>query len=177
MIRKATREDIPGVVRIYDAILEQEANGACTTGWIAGVYPTEQTALDALAQEELFVLDSGGAIVAAAKINQEQVPVYAEAAWEFPAPDEEVLVLHTLVVSPNAAGKGYGTQFVRFYEALAAQRGCPYLRMDTNARNLAARTLYRKLGYKEVGIVPCDFNGIPGVQLVCLEKKLQSESR
>ena len=45
MIRKATRENIPGVVRIYDAILEQEAAGACTTGWIAGVYPTEQTAL------------------------------------------------------------------------------------------------------------------------------------
>lgn len=175
MIRKATREDIPGVVRIYDAILEQEAAGACTTGWIAGVYPTEQTALDALAQEELFVLDAGGAIVAAAKINQEQVPEYANAGWEFPAPEHEVLVLHTLVVAPDAAGKGCGTQFVRFYEALAAQRGCPYLRMDTNARNTAARALYRKLGYKEVGIVPCTFNGIPGVQLVCLEKKLQSE--
>lgn len=177
MIRKATREDIPGVVRIYDAILEQEAAGACTTGWISGVYPTEQTALDALAQEDLFVLDTGGAIVAAAKINQEQVPEYANAGWEFPAPEHEVLVLHTLVVAPDAAGKGCGTQFVRFYEALAAQRGCSYLRMDTNARNTAARTLYRKLGYKEVGIVPCTFNGIPGVQLVCLEKKLQSESQ
>lgn len=176
MIRKATREDIPGVVRIYDAILEQEAAGACTTGWISGVYPTEQTALDALAQEDLFVLDTGGAIAAAAKINQEQVPEYANAGWEFPAPEHEVLVLHTLVVAPDAAGKGCGTQFVRFYEALAAQRGCSYLRMDTNARNTAARTLYRKLGYKEVGIVPCTFNGIPGVQLVCLEKKLQSES-
>ena len=175
MIRKATREDIPGVVRIYDAILEQEAAGACTTGWISGVYPTEQTALDALAQEDLFVLDTGGAIVAAAKINQEQVPEYANAGWEFPAPEHEVLVLHTLVVAPDAAGKGCGTQFVRFYEALAAQRGCPYLRMDTNARNTAARALYRKLGYKEVGIVPCTFNGIPGVELVCLEKKLQSE--
>lgn len=172
MIRKATREDIPSIVRIYDAILEQEAAGTYTTGWIKGVYPTAQTALDALEKEELFVLEAGGAIVAAAKINQEQVPVYADAAWEFPAQDDEILVLHTLVVAPDTAGKGYGTQFVQYYEALAAQRGCPYLRMDTNARNLPARTLYRRLGYKEIGIVPCDFNGIPGVQLVCLEKKI-----
>lgn len=172
MIRKAAREDIPGVVRIYDAILEQEANGTCTTGWIKGVYPTEQTALDALAHGELFVLEADGAIVAAARINQEQVPVYADAAWEFPAEDNEVLVLHTLVVAPDAAGRGYGTQFVQYYEALAAQCGCRYLRMDTNARNLPARALYRKLGYREAGIVPCDFNGIPGVQLVCLEKRI-----
>lgn len=172
MIRKAAREDIPGVVRIYDAILDQEANETCTTGWIKGVYPTEQTALDALEHEELFVLEADGAIVAAARINQEQVPVYADAAWEFPAQDNEVLVLHTLVVAPDTAGRGYGTQFVQYYEAFAAQCGCRYLRMDTNARNLPARALYRKLGYREAGIVPCDFNGIPGVQLVCLEKRI-----
>ena len=32
--------------------------------------------------------------------------------------------------------------------------------------------LYKKLGYKEVSIVPCVFNGIPDVNLVCLEKHL-----
>ena len=52
------------------------------------------------------------------------------------------------------------------------ENGCPYLRMDTNARNKTARKLYAGLGYWEAGIMPCVFNGIPGVQLVCLEKKL-----
>jgi len=32
--------------------------------------------------------------------------------------------------------------------------------------------LYKRLGYREAGIVPCVFNGIPDVMLVCLEKKL-----
>lgn len=36
----------------------------------------------------------------------------------------------------------------------------------------AARSLYAGLGYQEVGIVSCDFNGIPGIRLVCLEKLL-----
>ena len=44
--------------------------------------------------------------------------------------------------------------------------------MDTNAKNRKARAMYKKLGYEEIDIVPCVFNGIPDVQLVCLEKVL-----
>ena len=44
--------------------------------------------------------------------------------------------------------------------------------MDTNVKNTRARKLYHTLGYEEVGIVQCIFNGIPNVQLVCLEKYL-----
>ena len=55
---------------------------------------------------------------------------------------------------------------------LARENGCTVLRMDTNAKNAAARRLYQKLGYAEPDIVPCTFNGIPNVRLVLLEKKL-----
>ena len=88
------------------------------------------------------------------------------------AREDEVMVLHTLVVDPQAKGRGYGSRFVDFYESYALEHGCRYLRMDTNERNASARALYRNLGYREVSIVPCAFNGIPGVQLVCLEKTL-----
>ena len=66
----------------------------------------------------------------------------------------------------------YGTAFVAYYESYAKNNGCPVLRMDTNEKNAAARRLYARLGYREAGIVPCVFNGIKGVGLVCLEKKL-----
>ncbi len=75
-------------------------------------------------------------------------------------------------VEPEAGSHGIGPAFVRFYEDYARQSGCTVLRMDTNARNLRARQMYARLGYREADIVPCEFNGIPGVQLVLLEKKL-----
>lgn len=172
-IRRAVWEDIPQVAAIYDHILTEEEQGRAVIGWIRGIYPTQQTAWDALAAGTLFVLEREGAIAAAAKIDRNQVPEYINAPWRYPdAPDEQVMVLHTLVVDPAFAGKGCGTEFVRFYERYALEQGCPYLRMDTNARNAAARRLYARLGYWEAGIVPCVFNGIPGVQLVCLEKFL-----
>lgn len=173
MIRKATLADIPSIAAIYDHIHDSEEQGRSTVGWIRGVYPTADTARTAIEADDMFVLEQEGIVAAAARINQEQVPVYAEVPWRYPdVPDRQVMVLHTLVVEPACSGKGYGTAFVRFYEDYAREHGCPYLRMDTNARNRTARKMYAGLGYWEAGIMPCVFNGIPDVQLVCLEKKL-----
>lgn len=173
IIRRAEERDIPAVAAIYAHILDiEEGRPQPTVGWIRGVYPTEATARAALEKGTLYVMEEGGAVVASAKIDQEQVPEYADCPWRYPAADEQVLVLHTLTVEPTCGGKGCGAAFVDYYEALARERNTPYLRMDTNARNLPARALYKRLGYSEPGIVACEFNGIPGVELVCLEKKL-----
>ena len=172
-IRPATENDIAAITAIYEHILDvEEARPEPVVCWLRGVYPTEATARTALKKGTLYVMEEGGAIVAAAKIDQEQVPEYADCPWQDDAPPEKVLVLHTLVVEPACGGKGYATAFVQWYENEARRRGTPYLRMDTNARNLPARALYRRLGYAEPGIVDCVFNGIPGVHLVCLEKKV-----
>lgn len=173
MIRKARAGDIAPVAQIYEHIHNEEEAGRAQIGWVRGVYPTEETAREAFSAGELFVCETDGRVVAAARINQRQVPEYALAQWQYPAEDREIMVLHTLVVDPEAAGQGIGSRFVRSYEAYARSRGCRYLRMDTNERNLAARRLYQHLGYREAGTVPCCFNGIPGVQLVCLEKRLE----
>lgn len=172
-IRKGTQQDIDTIEGIYDRILTQEEAGQSAVGWVRDIYPTRATAQAALDAGELFVLEHGGAVAAAARINQIQVPEYANARWQHPqAPAEQVMVLHTLVVDPLQGGKGLGTAFVRFYEDYARENGCPYLRMDTNQRNASARALYARLGYQEADIVDCRFNGISGVRLVCLEKTL-----
>ena len=172
MIRKATEGDIPAVVSIYDKIHTEEEKGRATIGWIRGVYPTEDTARQSLAREDLFVQEEGGHIVGAAIINQTQVDAYDGGQWTLAAEDNEVMVLHTLVIDPNTAGRGFGKQFVAFYEDYARKNGCKVLRMDTNSRNARARAMYGRLGYREAGIVPCVFNGIQGVELVLLEKSL-----
>ena len=119
------------------------------------------------------MLEDGGRVVAAMRINHEQVPEYSNCRWDYPASNEQIMVAHTLVVDPAAKGKGYGRQMVAFYEQYAKEHRCPFLRMDTNAINTRARALYKSLGYKEIGITPCVFNGIGQVNLVCLEKKIE----
>ena len=173
MIRKAVENDLDDVERIYDEIHSAEEKGLCTIGWARGVYPTRDTAEAAIKRHDLFVEEENDKIVGAAIINKIQVDSYSQGKWSVNAPEDEVMVLHTLVISPSESGKGYGKSFVKFYEKYAIMNGCRYLRMDTNERNTNARAMYKKLGYKEVGIIPTVFNGISGVNLVLLEKVLQ----
>ena len=172
MIRKAILSDLEAIDAIYNAIHDGEERGLSTVGWKRDIYPTRDTAREAILSEDMFVMEEDGEILASARINKTQVEEYARIGWSHKARDEEVMVLHTLAVAPWASGKGLGTRFVVFYEDYARQNGCPYLRMDTNEKNARARAFYKRLGYEEKGIVPCVFNGIDGVNLVCLEKTL-----
>lgn len=175
MFRKATVHDIDEITALYMDVHTEEEAGRMTTGWIRSIYPTRETVEGAIATDDLFVEVVEGKIVAVGRINQVQVDVYADVDWEYKVPDEEVMVLHTLAVLPSEQGKGYARDFCQFYEDYSLEHGCQYLRIDTNEKNKKARALYKKIGYKEVGIVPCIFNGIKGVPLVCLEKKVVRE--
>lgn len=176
MIRIATLADLDRIEEIYNEIHTEIEEGRAVIGWIRGVYPARDIADTSIRLREMYVLEDGGKIVACGRINRYQGPEYADAKWSFDADDDSVLVLHTLVVSPKEKGRGYGKQFVAFYEDMARRIGCTALRIDTNALNAPARALYKKLNYTEACIIPTSFNGIDGVMLVCLDKKVQGET-
>lgn len=171
-IRKANKSDLDAVVNIYDEIHKTEEEGIISVGWIRGIYPVKETAEEALKREDLFIIEKDGIVLGSGIINKIQVDVYKKTKWEHESEDDKVCVLHTLAISPMAGKQGLGKEFIKFYENYALENGCSELRIDTNERNMAARKMYSKLGYKEVAIVPTVFNGIPDVNLVLLEKYL-----
>ena len=175
LFKKANLEDFHRIKQFYWDLIDEMSDQNDKIGWIRNVYPVRRTAEDALSRNDLFVMKEKNEVVAAAIINQIQVEEYKYARWRVEAEDSEVMVLHCLAVEPSKKNKGYGKKFVAFYEDYARRCGCSSLRMDTNARNTRARKLYQKLGYEETGIVKCTFNGIPDIQLVCLEKDLDAE--
>ena len=100
VITKAAAADLPAGAQIYEDPY---------IGWQSGVYPTLETARAALERDELFVQRRGEKVVGSAIINQTQVDVYAQAAWQYPAQDSQVMVLHTLVIDPSESAHGYGS--------------------------------------------------------------------
>lgn len=170
MIRKATEKDIPQVVAIYDAIHDAEKAGVMCVGWMKGVYPTKSTAMEALQRDDLFVYDKEGTVYGSAIINRNQLDCYGQVNWVIEAENEEVMVLHTLTISPSSVNKGIGSEFVLFYEEYARNNHTKVLRIDTQEKNVAARRLYAQLGFQETDIIDCSFQGIHDIRLVLLEK-------
>ena len=171
--RPATMADLDRIAEVYEKHLDREDETGFHNGWARGVYPTKDTARPAIELGEMFVLEVDGTIVGSARINHEQPPAYADCKWENEAPAEEIMIMHTLVVDPAYRGKGYGWAFLMFYENYALDHGCPYLRIDTFVMNKPALSRYLRMGYRNAGEIPCEFNGIPGMVLVCLEKKAE----
>ncbi len=114
-IHKARWQDIDAIVDIYNKIHTSEENGQVTIGWDRTIYPTRQTASDALNRDDLFVMTEEGQIVGSAIINQRQVPEYYQADWQYQdVDDRQVMVLHTLTIDPDEAGRGLGRQLPPF---------------------------------------------------------------
>ena len=116
MFRKAAKDDLGDVAALYEKAHDEEEAGLIHTGWQRGVYPTAETVQAALDRDELFVAEQDGRIIGAAVINQIQVDVYESGAWEYAAPDDRVMVLHTLFIDPAFQHRGIGRAFIDFYE-------------------------------------------------------------
>ena len=116
-IRKAQAQDLDAVAGIYANIHTVEEQGLACIGWQRGVYPERATAEAALLRGDLFVEELDGHVAGTAILNQVQVDVYAGAPWQHSAPDDRVMVMHTLVVDPLAPRCGLGRAMVSFYGA------------------------------------------------------------
>ena len=55
IFRKASEEDLAAISKIYAAVHTAEECGKTSTGWVRNVYPTDETAADALQRGDLFV--------------------------------------------------------------------------------------------------------------------------
>lgn len=172
MIRPAKTADIAAICAIYSEIFAKERAGENYTQWIEGVYPTAATAEKALAAGTMYVLEEGGEALASVILNSFQPAEYAEIPWLYPAEGKEALVIHTLCVSPRAAGRGLATKLIEFACGFAYGRGAKVIRLDTNAKNDPARRLYLRNGWRLAGSHRALHEGVLDTELVYLERAL-----
>lgn len=173
IIRKATYEDVSAVADIYNKIHALEEAGLVSIGWDPRVYPVRETTIKAMKEDSLFVMTLNDNIVASAIINQEQPSAYSSVRWNFPASDDQVGILHTLVVDPDFGKQGLGKSFVSFFEKYCKQQGYEVVRLDTQVKNTRPFNMYPEIGYRLAGICDTEFQNLPDkVELAMFEKKL-----
>lgn len=104
--RKGTKDDIPQIAQIYDHILNGRGERQNSYRLGARNLPYSSNPRKKLCtQASCLWWKNEGVVQAAARINRVQVPEYANADWEYSdAPEDQIMVLHTLVVEPKSGG-------------------------------------------------------------------------
>jgi ribosomal protein S18 acetylase RimI-like enzyme len=87
-----------------------------------------------------------------------------------PSPPAPSLYVDALATDPRLRRRGVASALLTEAERQARQRGLPAIALDTTAGNDAARALYARAGFEEVGHRPAA-RGLPG--FVALVKRLR----
>lgn len=169
-IRKAEHGDLGAVEQIYKDIFAYEREHGAYTVWREGIYPTGQTAADAIARGCMAVSCADGQIEGSIIMDCNPPAEYASIGWRCAAAADEVLVVHLLCVRPDRAGHGAGKALVAYAVETARRQHCKAVRLDTGLQNTPAVRLYTKMGFEVAGVSSMTIGGkIPHSGHVFLE--------
>lgn len=149
-IRKGTPEDVAAVSSLYNelnAYLEANTN---YPGWKKGIYPAEEDACQATAENTLFVAESGGRIIGTVILNHKPEQGYEQADWKNDLNYSEILVVHTFAVHPAFLRKGIGRNMIRWISDYAAGTGMKAVRLDVYEKNIPAIHVYEAAGFEYI---------------------------
>lgn len=155
VIRQASAEDITSVGMLYDSVnsyFEKTVN-YCYPNWQKGKYPVLADAENAFAEQTLYIMKMDGIVLGAVIIDCNQHPEYKKIPWSVQASDEQVMTIHTLVMHPDYRNQGLGEKMVHFAMDHCKEAGAVTIRLDTHYRNIPARRLYEKCGFRSLGKV------------------------
>jgi len=153
MIQKATLEDIDELETLYNELNDHFSLITNYPGWIKGIYPVRQTAIDGIEDNSLFVCRVDGKIAGSVILNHHPEEAYHQVQWQTPDQYQNIFVIHTLVVHPYFFKQGIGEKLMDFAKQQAIARGIKSIRLDVSVNNMPAIRLYEKMEYKYVGTV------------------------
>lgn len=166
MIRKATLEDIPSIKKITEACAQHMiAQGIFQ--WNEN-YPSLAVLTADVKANTVYVYLDQKEIVGTVMFSMVMDDFYTEVDWL--TPDAKQLYVHRLAVHPASQGQGIARALMDFGEALAKEKKCLSVRLDTFSQNPRNNRFYQARKYQQVGQV--FFAQKSEYPFYCYEKRL-----
>nr|MCR5780949.1 GNAT family N-acetyltransferase [Bacteroidaceae bacterium] len=144
----ATQKDFETIIAFYDDVTERTPEMGTYVRWQKGKHPTEEGISAYINEGSMYIYRERGVIVGAMAVTMYQGEDYHTIEWSQQVPDEKVAVIHILAVSPDAQGKGIGSEMIREAIRLAQNNGMLAIRLDALASNTPAHKIYERLGFE-----------------------------
>ena len=129
MIRKATFDDIELIEDTYNEHFKHEMKHGAFTIFKKGIYPTRKDAEKAVDVGTLYVYEENNSIAGSMIVDKVQPAEYTKIAWGQTFANDEVMVIHLLIVRPSKTGKGIATSQVLIENCKIKRPGSPSRRI------------------------------------------------
>lgn len=144
MIRRANKEDIKCIMRIYEAAKKKMRADGNLHQW-SDKYPDEETLLNDIARGELYIAHDGNEIYGVFMLSFSGEDTYKEIQGTW-INDEPYAVIHR--IASFGKGKNLLEEAIDF-----AFEKTNSIRIDTHEDNNIMRNLLKKLGFIYTGII------------------------
>ncbi|SNR91677.1 Acetyltransferase (GNAT) family protein [Anaerovirgula multivorans] len=145
--------DIDELERLYNDLNDYLAKGVNYPGWIKGIYPIRQNAIDGVKQNSLYVAKHEGQIIGSVILSHKPESAYYKAKWEFESDYSNVFAVYTFVVHPKFLKCGVGKALMDFCIEHSIKSKVKSIRLDVYEGNIPAIRLYEKCGFKYIDTV------------------------
>lgn len=161
-------DELEIVYNIMNDYLESNVN---YTGWKKGIYPARQTAVDAIADNNLYVAKYNSEIIGSVILSHKPEPAFGKADWKVELEYKDILVIYTFVVNPKFLKIGVGQALLQLIIDHSKNIGIKAIRLDVYKGNIPAIKLYEKMGFEFIDEVDLGL-GIYGLDWFKLYQKL-----
>ena len=145
--------DIDELENLYNDLNDYLADGVNYPGWIKGIYPVRQNAIDGIKNGNLYVAKHNGTIIGSIILSHEPEPAYYNVKWGFEYDYSDVFVIHTFAVHPRFMKCGVGKALMDFADKHSVKSKVKSIRLDVFEGNMPAIRLYEKCGFKYIDTV------------------------
>ena len=147
----ATQNDYDNIIAFYDDVTERTPEMATYARWSKGKHPTVEGIRAYIDEGSMYLYRERSTIVGAMAVTMHQSEDYHAIDWAQQVADDKVGVIHILAVSPDAQGKGIGSEMIHEAISMAQSNGMQAVRLDALASNTPAHRLYERLGFEYRG--------------------------
>lgn len=152
IIRKATKEDINSIIKIFDNASKFIASYG-SDQWQGYSKPSEKSVIRDMQNETAYVLVDDDAVIGYMSLSFDKDTNYDKiknGRWES---NYDYGVIHRLSLDDSARGKGLSKVLFDFAEQECINKNIRSIRIDTHSLNVPMKSILKNRKYKKCGIV------------------------
>lgn len=152
-IRKANKNDIKNVLKLYSEVIDQIRYNESNPNWEHGTYPRKEDICTAINSGELYVGVKEEEIASAIVINNKSNEGYENVKWNLDVDDEYVYYIHLVAVNQRFRKQGFAKKMLNYAFDLAKENSIKSIRLSIHMNNLGIEPVYTKFGFKYVDTI------------------------